>query len=291
MKNVKYIFCAVLAAALYALNAPFSKLLLDGVPPRMMASLLYLGAGIGTFFVLSVQKKLSSGHSDDEKIVPRDLPFVIGMIVLDVAAPIFLMLGLKLTTAANASLLNNFEIVATSIVALVLFREKIGKKLWIGILLVTLSSIILSFENFSAFSFSKGSLYVLLACLCWGFENNCTRSLSGKNPLVIVVLKGFFSGLGALITAFISGESLPHIKFFIPALLLGFVAYGLSIVFYIYAQRGLGAARTSTYYAIAPFIGAALSFVFVGESLTLPFVIGLPVMIVGTYFAAVDSKE
>jgi len=291
MKSFKYIMCAILAAVLYAFNTPFSKLLLAEVSPRMMASLLYLGAGIGTLLVLLVQRKFTCQHNDDAKITLRDFPFAIGMIALDVAAPIFLMLGLTMTTAANASLLNNFEIVATSLIAFVLFREKIGKRLWIGILLVTLSSMILSFEDISAFSFSRGSLYVLLACLCWGLENNCTRMLSAKNPLFIVVLKGFFSGIGALITAFVSGESLPHIKFFIPALLLGFVAYGLSIVFYIFAQRGLGAAKTSAYYAIAPFIGAALSFAFVQENVAVTYWIGLAVMIAGTVFVSFPEKK
>ncbi|MBE6703751.1 MAG: DMT family transporter [Ruminococcaceae bacterium] len=291
MKSIKYIICAVLAAALYALNAPFSKILLTGVEPRMMAAMLYLGAGVGTFIVLNVKKLCFGKRDGGEKLERRDMPYVLGMIFLDIAAPVFLMMGLMESSAANASLLNNFEIVATSLIAFVLFREKIGRRLWAGILLVTLSSMILSFEDVSAFSFSRGSLFVILACVCWGFENNCTRSLSNKDPIVIVVIKGIFSGLGAFITAIVSGESLPGVRFVIPALLLGFVAYGLSIVFYIYAQRGLGAARTSAYYAVAPFIGAALSFAVLSESLTVTFGVGLAVMMVGTWLVTFGQKE
>ena len=183
------------------------------------------------------------------------------MVALDIAAPIFLMYGLTKTTSANASLLNNFEIVATSLIALLIFKESISKRLWGAISLITISSIILSVEDISSFSFSFGSIFVLLACVCWGLENNCTRKLSVKDPLQIVIIKGFGSGIGSLLIAFTLGEKMNNIPYIIAALLLGFFAYGLSIFFYIYAQRDLGAARTSAYYAVAPFIGVALSLI------------------------------
>src|SRR5699024_7795479 len=120
---------------------------------------------------------------------------------------------------------------------------------------ITLSSAILSMEDASSLHFSTGSLFVLLACICWGIENNCTRMMSQSDPLEIVVLKGFGSGLGSLAIAFVVGEQLPPLRLILCALLLGFVSYGLSIFFYVYAQRKLGAAKTSAYYAISPFIG------------------------------------
>lgn len=284
------IFMAILAAALYALNSPLSKLLLLDVSSKMMAALLYLGAGIGMGLVRLIQLRLGK-VSKEQPLSKKDLPYTIGMVVLDIAAPIFLMTGLKMTTAANASLLNNFEIVATSIIALVIFREAISRRLWLAIALVTLSSIVLSFEDMSSFSFSLGSVFVLLACVCWGFENNCTRNLSKSDPLEIVVIKGFGSGIGALVIAFACGERLPDVGYILGALALGFVAYGLSIFFYIYAQRDLGAAKTSAYYALAPFIGVILSFVLLGERPTLSFAIGLIIMILGTYFASTDAPE
>ena len=235
-KQKKAIFFALLAAVLYAINSPFSKLLLDKIPVKMMAAFLYLGAGIGLFIVGMIQR--ATGRREKElPLTKKELPYTVGMVVLDIAAPIFLMIGLTMTTAANASLLNNFEIVATSIIALVIFKETISKRLWLAIVLVTVSSIILSFEDMSSLSFSLGSIFVLLACVCWGFENNCTRMLSSKNPLEIVVIKGFGSGIGSLVIAFVTGEILPSLIFVFCALLLGFVAYGLSIYFYIYAQR------------------------------------------------------
>ncbi len=278
----KAIFYAILAAALYALNAPVSKLLLQNVPPTMMAGFLYLGAGLGMALMGLARSK--TGHGKKEAhLTKKDLPYTVGMVVLDIAAPIFLMIGLTRTTAANASLLNNFEIVATSLIALLIFKEKIGKRLWLAIGLITLSSILLSVEDASSFRFSLASLFVLAACVCWGLENNCTRNLSHSDPLEIVVIKGFGSGIGSVVIGLIVGEALPMWSDILKILLLGFVAYGLSIYFYVYAQRDLGAAKTSAYYAVAPFIGVLLSLIIFRELPGLLFFIALTIMILGTW--------
>lgn len=287
MKQGKYIFYAILAAALYAVNSPFSKLLLEKLSPTMLAALLYLGAGIGMLIVGVIQRK--AGFAEKEKpLTKKELPYTVGMVVLDIAAPIFLMIGLTMTSAANASLLNNFEIVATSIIALCIFKEKISKRLWVGIILVTAASILLSVEDVTSFSFSIGSLFVLLACVCWGFENNCTRNLLSKNPLEVVVIKGFGSGIGSLVIAAVINEFTFEPLLVVFALLLGFVAYGLSIFFYIHAQRYLGAAKTSAYYAVSPFIGTILSLLIFREIPSVIFVIAFAVMVAGT---VVVSKE
>ena len=224
-----------------------------------------------------------------ERLTKGDLPFVIGMIVLDIAAPVFLMLGVSQGSSGNASLLGNFEIVATTLIALLVFKETVSMRLWCAILLITLSSILLSFNGTDAFQFSYGSLYVLLATVCWGFENNCTRKIASKNTYEIVVLKGFFSGAGALAIALIKGEVFPELKYVIPALCLGFVAYGLSIFLYVRAQNTLGAAKTSAYYSVAPFIGAFLSFVLLKEKLTGMYLIALAVMLMGTILVVMDT--
>ena len=279
------ILWAILAAALYAVNAPVSKLLLQEATPTMMAAMLYLGAGIGMLLLGMARQQLKMGMNE-QKLTRKDFPFAVGMIVLDIAAPICLMIGLRSTTSANASLLNNFEIVATSVIALLVFKEAIGKRLWLAIGLITLSSAILSMEDASSLHFSTGSLFVLLACICWGFENNCTRMMSQSDPLEIVVLKGFGSGLGSLAIAFVVGEQLPPLRLILCALLLGFVSYGLSIFFYVYAQRKLRAAKTSAYYAISPFIGVLLSLLIFQEMPSLSFWAALLIMALGAYFAA-----
>ena len=279
---------ALLAAALYAISTPVSKLLLQDVAPTMMAGLLYLGAGTG-MFVLGVVRRGIKQLPREQHLTRRDLPYTVGMVLLDIAAPICLMVGLTRTTSANASLLNNFEIVATALIALMVFREKISRRLWLAIGLITLSSMILSFEDASSLQFSFGSLFVLAACVCWGFENNCTRMMSARDPLEIVVIKGFGSGLGSLLIALVVGEPLPAPGILPVVLALGFVAYGLSIFFYVYAQRRLGAAKTSAYYAVAPFIGVLLSRLILRESFTQVFLIALFIMMAGTYFASTDT--
>ena len=284
MNKSKAIIYALLAAAFYAVNVPVSKLLLSQIGPTMMAALLYLGAGIG-MAGLSFADKGEKGDRLDR----NDLPYVIGMIVLDIAAPILLMLGISYGTSANASLLGNFEIVATTVIALFIFKEKVSGKLWGAIILITLSSILLSFEGEGSFSFSYGSLFVIAATICWGFENNCTRSISSKDTYQIVVLKGIFSGLGAMAIAFVRQESLPSFKYLAIALVLGFVSYGLSIFLYVRAQNVIGAAKTSAYYAVAPFIGAFLSFVFLHENLTWIYLVALVIMAVGASMVVADT--
>ena len=279
---------AILAAALYAINSPFSKLLLEYMPSTLMAGFLYLGAGIG-MGVIALFRKLNKRGRTEEKITRADIPYTIAMIVLDIAAPIFLLLGLSYTSAANASLLNNFEIVATALIALMIFKEKISRRLWLGIGFVVTSCAILSFEDISSLRFSFGSLFILLACICWGVENNCTRRLSTKDPLEIVLLKGIFSGLGSVIIGFVVSERVTHPWSIIAILLVGCVAYGFSIFVYVYAQRLLGAARTSAYYAIAPFIGVLLSLIIFKEIPPYTFFIALLLMAVGAWLCSSDE--
>ena len=288
MKKYTAILSALLAAALYALNAPVSKLLLAEIPPSMMAALLYLGAGLG-MLVMGLVRRAAGRSSGEQRLSRHDLPYTIGMIVLDILAPIFLMIGISRTTAENASLLNNFEIVATSLIALLVFKEKVSRRLWAAIGLIVLSSVMLTVEDAGSLQFSVGSVFVLLASCCWGLENNCTRMLSQSDPQEIVIVKGIGSGTGALIVALLTGENFPAWGFVPAALALGFVAYGLSIYFYVYAQRYLGAARTSACYAIAPFIGVLLSLVIFREWPGWMFFAALAVMIAATVLVTRDQ--
>ena len=152
-KKLNAIIYAVLAALFYAINIPCSKLLLNNVAPTFMAAFLYLGAGLGVgiMYVFHAQKE-----SRDERIGREDIPYTLAMVVLDIIAPILLMIGVKLGTAANASLLGNFEIVATTLIAFGLFREKVSARLWGAISLITVASIILSFSGEGSFSFFLG---------------------------------------------------------------------------------------------------------------------------------------
>lgn len=288
--NAKAVMFAITAAALYGISSPISKLLLKEVPPTLMAALLYLGAGFGMLFV-NLIGSITAKKQEEPKITSKELPYVLGMILLDIAAPVLLLFGLSLTTAANAALLNNFEIAATALIALFIFKEAIGRRMWLAILLITTSSLILTIQDYSSFSFSLGSVFVLLACICWGFENNCTRMLSIKDPKQIVVIKGLGSGIGSLLIAFIGKQFSSNLIYILVTLVLGFVAYGLSIYFYIKAQRDLGAARTSSYYATAPFIGVLISWLLFRDKISFNFVAALVIMLVGAYFAVTELHK
>lgn len=285
-RNGRAVLYALLAAVFYAFNTPFSKLLLQEVPPTLMAGSLYMGAGLGVgiLYLFHVRQEPKS-----ERLSRGDLSYTVGMILLDILAPIFLMIGISIGSASNASLLGNFEIVATTLIALLIFKEAVSGTLWIAVGLIALSSIFLSFEGSGSFQFSRGSLFVLLAASCWGLENNCTRKISDKSAYQIVILKGVFSGGGSLAIGLLTGERLPEAQYLLWAMLLGFVAYGLSIFLYVRAQRDLGAAKTSAYYAVAPFIGSFFSFVIHGEPLTGLYFVGLALMLAGTAFVVSDT--
>ena len=252
----------------------------------MMAGLLYVGAGlgVGVMYLFHLPKEQKT-----ERLDRSDLPYVIGMVLLDIIAPILLMVGVQIGSSANATLLGNFEIVATTVIALIIFKEKVSGFLWTAIAFITLSSILLTFGGADSFDFSVGSLFVLGATVCWGFENNCTRKISGKSTYQIVTIKGLCSGAGSLIIALAIGERITEWVYVLPALLLGFVAYGLSIFTYIRAQKTLGAAKTSAYYAVAPFIGAFLSFALLREDLSVSYILALAVMLAGTAFVVYDT--
>lgn len=285
-KKIKAIISALLAAVLFAISTPLSKKLMENIPPSFMAAFLYLGAGVGVgiMYIFSYKKEDKS-----LKLDKSDFKYTIAMIGLDILAPLLLMLGIKLGSASNASLLENFEIVATSLIALIIFKEKISYKLWIAIFFIIISSFILTFDDKTSLDFSIGSIFVLLATISWGLENNCTKKISEKSTYQIVTLKGIFSGLGSLFIGLLLKEKIINYKYIFLAMILGFVAYGLSIFLYVRAQRDLGASKTSAYYSVAPFVGAFLAFLINGERPDEKFLLALIFMIIGTIFVIYDS--
>ena len=227
----------------------------------------------------------------EASLTRKQLPYILLMVVLDIVAPLLLMYALMETASANVALLNNLEIVATSLIALFVFKEAIGSRMWLAIVLITISGMFLSMEDLRSFTFSAGSLLVVLACVCWGFENNVTRKLSLKDPAQIVVIKGLGSGAGSALVALLFRQESPPVPYILLALLLGFVAYGLSIYFYIRAQRELGAARTSAYYAFAPFIGVLVSFLVFGFAASPWFIAALVGMAIGAYLTVAERHR
>ena len=239
--------------------------------------------------IIFLVKKIFKIPSDNSKFQRKDYIYIFLMVILDIAAPILLMYGLKYSSAANVSLLNNFEIVMTAIIAFVVFKEKMSLRVILGIITITISCLILSFENDESLNFSFGSLFVLLAAVCWGIENNCTKKIFNSDPIVIVLIKRIFSGTGSLIIGFAIGETITYSWTIFAAIGVGIVAYGLSILFYIYAQRHIGAARTSAYYAINPFVASIFSLILFLQIPTFQYVIALAIMIIGAILTSSDK--
>lgn len=273
---------AIAAAALFGVSVPFSKLLLGDIAPVPMAGFLYLGSGIGLFLWRALHKA-DKANCHEAKIVKRDLPWLIGAILAGgIAAPIVLMVSLKHAPASTASLLLNFEGVATTIIAGAVFKEHVDKRIWGAVLLITLASILLSWNTSSQWGFSLSAIGVIAACALWGADNNFTRNISAKDPLMIVAVKGLSAGMFSLILAFVIGQPFPHLSYAMIAMFLGCLSYGCSIVFFIWGMRELGAARTSALYGIAPFLGAAFSVFLFREVPGIQFIASLPIMILGT---------
>jgi drug/metabolite transporter (DMT)-like permease len=281
----------LLAAALFGASAPLAKLLLDDVQPVMLAALLYLGSGIGLAVLRLVLNLTHKTANREARIERADLPWLGGAYLAGgVLAPILLLISLERTPAATASLLLNFEAAATTLIAVLVFREAIGKHVMWAIGLITAASILLSWEP-NGWGFSLGALGVAGACFLWGLDNNLTRHISAKDPLSIVMWKGIGAGITSLMIATILGQPLPRVDILAASLLLGFFSYGFSIVLFIRAMRALGAARTSALFAAAPFVGAAIAVLVFREAPHLLFFLALPLMMVGAYQLFQENHE
>lgn len=281
---------ALLAAALFGASAPLSKVLLGQIEPIPLSSLLYLGSGLGLLLLGLIGQK--NRHQLEARLVRAEWPWLLGAILAGgVAAPIILMFSLRQTPATTASLLLNFEAVATALVAALIFREAVGKRVWLALVLVTGGSVLLSVDFTSAWGFSIGALGVVAACVCWGLDNNFTRNIAAKDPRQIVTIKGLAAGSVSGLIALVVGQGFPAFGITLLGLALGFFCYGLSIVFFILALRQLGAARTGALFATAPFVGMALSFLIYRELPNWLFWVALPLMLGGTLLLAREDHE
>ncbi len=283
---------ALVAALLFGASAPIAKLLLGEIEPIPLAAFLYLGSGLGLLGVKLYQRVRARGQVQEASIRKADLGWLLGAILAGgVAAPITLLFSLQNTPAATASLLLNFEGVTTTLIAFVAFKEAISRRAWGAIGLMTLASILLSFNLSGEWGFSLGALGILVACVLWGLDNNFTRNISAKDPLVIVTVKGLGAGSFSLGMALVLGHPMPAWGSILGALGLGSLSYGVSIVLFIHAMRGLGAARTSALFSTAPIAGILLSFLIFQEMPSWLFVIALPIMVVGAIMFVNDEHE
>jgi drug/metabolite transporter (DMT)-like permease len=271
------------SALLFGMSTPLAKLFLGALDPIPLAALLYLGSGLGLLLYKLIASIFTRGKVLEARLVKQDAPWLIGSILAGgVAAPIVLLFSLRGTPAATASLLLNFECVATTLIAVVAFKEASNRRITWAIALITISAVLLSLDLGAAWGLSLGALGILLACVLWGLDNNFTRQISAKDPVSITLVKGLAAGSVSLVIALSLGQSFPRLGIVLLAMLLGSLCYGGSIVLFIQAMRGLGAARTSALFNTAPFAGMLLSFAIFSGAPAWTFYAALPLMLLGT---------
>jgi drug/metabolite transporter (DMT)-like permease len=281
---------ALLAAALFGASTPFAKLLASQAVPVMLAALLYLGSGIG----LSACLLLRSGKQHAGASIARsDLPWLAGAIVSGgVLGPVLLMTGLTLVPASSASLLLNMEGVLTALLAWFVFREQFDRRIFVGMVLIIVAGVLLSWEPGSGTGLSWGSLYVVGACLCWAIDNNLTRKVSASDAMQLAAVKGLAAGsVNFLIALLWLRSPLPAAGGIAGAALVGFAGYGLSLVLFVLALRGLGTARTGAYFSTAPFVGASISLLLLGEQPGMVFWIAAALMAAGIWLHVTERHE
>jgi drug/metabolite transporter (DMT)-like permease len=279
------ILFALLAAALFGASPPFAKLLVGQISPLMLAALLYLGSGIGLSAWLAVRATRKVQGTGTSSLATVDLPWLAGAVLTGgVIGPVLLMTGLQVLPAATASLLLNMEGVLTAVLAWVVFHESFDRRVFIGMMLIVAAGVLLSWEGGAASGFSWGTLSIVAACLCWAIDNNLTRKISAGDAVQIAAIKGLVAGATNLSLALFWFETpLPGTLPVMAAGVLGFVGYGLSLVLFVLALRHLGTARTGAYFSAAPFVGAAISLLLLGERPAPLFWIAAGFMAVGIW--------
>lgn len=283
----KAVLLALASAVLFGLSTPLNKALLGETAPITLAGLLYLG----TAFVLApVVYKQRMGVKRKNETSQASIFYLVGAVVFGgILGPIFLLLGLQLTLAGSVALLINLETVATAIIAVLFFREHLGKKTWLANLGVFLSGIILSFSG--GWEGFIGSVLVVIASICWGIDNNLTAKIDGLSPATSTFVKGLGAGpfnlaLGLLLTGHV-----PAIHLILVGMVVGAFSYGISIVLYITAAQEMGASRSQMIFASAPFWGLFFSIVFLREAFLLHQVVATLLLVTSLYLMFTDSHS
>lgn len=271
------VFAAFGAALLFGASTPLAKLLLDSVSPWLLAGLLYLGSGIG----LTIYRLITRAPA--VSLPAQEVRWFAGAILSGgVVGPVLLMLGLTGMPASGASLLLNAEGVFTTLLAWFAFKENVDRRIALGMLSIVAGAMILSWPSSVRFAGLWPALAVLGACLAWGIDNNLTRKVSLNDATWIAAVKGGIAGSVNLGIALLLGAGLPTLANLAGAMVVGFLAYGVSLTLFVVALRHLGTARTGAYFSIAPFIGAVLALA-MGEPLTLPLLAAGGLMALGIW--------
>ena len=281
---------ALLSAALFGASTPLAKALLGDISPWMLAGLLYLASGVG-LAALHALRRVRSAPSSEAPLTRRDLPWLAAVVLSGgVAGPVLLMTGLSTTPASTASLLLNLEGLFTLGIAWVVFRENVDRRIALGAATILAGALLLSWSG-GPEGIGWGAAAIAAACLAWGIDNNLTRKLSSADPLQIAMIKGAVAGAVNVSLALSVGAALPSIGPLLGAAVVGFFGYGVSLTLFVLALRHLGSARTGAYFSLAPFAGAAVAILALGEPVTGRFMLAAALMGVGLYLHLVERHE
>jgi drug/metabolite transporter (DMT)-like permease len=262
---------ALSSAVLFGASAPFAKLLLGVVPPQVLAGVFYLGAGLGLAAVHGVRAAVGLG-AVEAPLRRDDVPWLAAVVLFGgFLGPLLLMMGLARTSAATGSLLLNLEGLATMLIAWVVFRENVDRRLVLGALAIVTGAAVLSWRG-GGVRFDAGAGLIAAACVAWGLDNNLTRKLSAADPVVTAAIKGLVAGSVNVGLAILAGAMMPPLVTIGGAAVIGFLGIGVSLVLFMLALRHLGAARTGAYFSLAPFVGAVIAVALLGEAVTVQLV-------------------
>lgn len=262
------VWAALASAFLFGAGTPLAKGLLGQVSPWLLAGLLYAGSGLGLLIYRTVKKLPTPRLERSESL------WLLAAIVCGGAiAPVLLMFGLTRMAASHASLLLNAEAVLTTLLAWALFKEHLGSRIVVGMVLIVAGALLLTWPQGGAgVTLQANSLWpalaVLLACAFWAFDNNFTRKVAHADASWIACVKGLSAGMTNLLLAFLLGAAWPSLGGISAAMAVGFLAYGVSLALFVVALRHLGASRTGAYFSCAPFVGAVMSILLFAEPVT-----------------------
>ena len=283
---------ALLAALVFGASTPLAKLLINDVSPMLLAGLLYAGSGLGLGTWLLLRRLRPRETAAEAPLQRRDLPCLAGAVFFGgVLGPVLLMLGLSHTPASTASLLLNLESVLTAVIAWVVFRENVDIRIFFGMVVIVVGGVILSWGQTPAAGLPWGAFAIAGACACWAIDNNLTREVSGGDPVQVAAIKGVVAGAINITIALLIGQQLPDAPHVMSAGAIGLVGYGISLVAFVLALRHLGAARTGAYFSTAPFVGAALSLVLLGDAPTPGFWIAGALMALGVWLHVSERHD
>lgn len=271
------VMAALAAALLFGAGTPLAKALLNDVGPWLLAGLLYLGSGIGLMAYRIVTRAPRVSISRTEA-----LWFAGAVAAGGIVGPVLLMFGLTRMPATGASLLLNAESVFTALLAWFAFKENFDRRIALGMAAIVLGAVVISWPGEARFAGWWPALAILGACLAWGIDNNLTRKVSLSDAAWIAGIKGLVAGIVNLGLALALGASLPSPPAIAGAMLVGLMAYGVSLTLFVAGLRHLGTARTGAYFSVAPFFGAALA-VLMGEPFTLKLLVAGALMGLGTW--------